>query len=141
MARNDSESPIFRRALGGGKSQALLEAISRWADGDEGKFYDTLIKRAMSAGDPAGPMIMREVINRAMPIARAVMPEYVFNYPADANAADRIASIAAAVASGHLPADVAALMVNIIKAEMDVREITELADRLAALEDKLGGKE
>lgn len=136
-----SEIPKFRRSRGDAPTAKLLEAIAKWSGEDESKFYDTLVRRGMNANDPAGPMIMREIINRAMPVTRAVMPEYEFEYPEDANAADRIAAIAEAVSTGTLPADVATLMVNIIKAEMDVREITELADRLAALEDKLGGKE
>lgn len=131
----------FRRSRGDAQSEKLLEAIAKWSGGDESKFYDTLVSRGMNVNDPAGPMIMREIIGRAMPVTRAVMPQYEFSYPQDSNAADRIAAIAGAVSDGELPADVATLMVNIIKAEMDVREITELADRLAALEDKLGGKE
>ena len=131
----------FRRSRGDAQSEKLLEAIAKWSGGDEGKFCDALLQRGMDKADPAGPMIMREIITRAMPVTRAVMPQYTFDYPQDANAADRIAAIADAVSDGILPADVATLMVNIIKSEMEVREITELADRLAALEDRLGGKE
>ncbi len=145
MAKHDhftsENQPMFRPGRPAGKDKAVIEAIERWAKGDKEKFWDTIVKRAMNPNDPAGPGLLRDITNRLMPAKKAVMPEYNFDFPHDANAADRIDAIATACAAGVLPLDVGQMMVGIIKDGMQVREITELADRLAALEERLGGKE
>ncbi len=50
---------------------------------------------------------------------------------------EKIDAVIAATAQGELPADLAALLVGIMKTRVDVHETTELAARLAALEAAL----
>lgn len=133
--------PTFRKPRGKAKNGDLLAAIDEWSKGDPQLFYKTILARALKVNDPAGPALLRDILARVMPTKKATMPEFVFKFDANAGPADQIDSIAKAVASGEIPVDAGKMLVEIIRDGMAVREITELADRLAAIEERLGGSE
>lgn len=129
-----------KRPAVGTAPEALMKAMrERWPNDED--YYAYLIKRATTVLDPAGPAMLKEIVERVTPKFKATMPKVTFDFTDGANSADKILEIITAIANGELPPDVGQMLVNMIRAEMEVREITELADRLAAIEEKMGGQE
>lgn len=125
--------PSGRPGRGVGWRRKILEAFER-AGRTEDEFIDYICKRAFDPNDELSPRLLDMLVSRLSPLSRAVFPLYKVEIPADATPADRIDAIIKAVAQEELPADVANMLVAMIKVGMDVREVTELSERLAALE-------
>lgn len=125
--------PSGRPGRGVGWRRKILEAFER-AGKTEDEFIEYIIARAFDKADDLSPRMLELLVNRLAPLNRSVFPLYKVEIPADATPADRIDAIINAVAKEELPADVANMLVAMIKVGMDVREVTELSERLAALE-------
>lgn len=125
--------PSGRPGRGVGWRRKILESFER-AGRTEDEFIDYICKRAFDPKDELSPRLLDMLVSRLSPLSRAVFPLYKVEIPADATPADRIDAIINAVAKEELPADVANMLVAMIKVGMDVREVTELSERLAALE-------
>lgn len=125
--------PKGRPGRGVGWRRKILEAFER-AGRTEDEFIDYICKRAFDPADELSPRLLDMLVSRLSPLSRAVFPLYKIDIPADATPADRIDAIIKAVAQEELPADVAGMLVTMIKTGIDVREVTELAARLEALE-------
>lgn len=125
--------PSGRPGRGVGWRRKILEAFER-AGKTEDEFIDYICKRAFNPKDELSPRLLDMLVSRLSPLSRSVFPLYKVEIPADATPADRIDAIINAVAKEELPADVANMLVAMIKVGMDVREVTELSERLAALE-------
>lgn len=125
--------PSGRPGRGVGWRRKILEAFER-AGKTEDEFIEYIIARAFDKADDLSPRMLELLVNRLAPLNRSVFPLYKVEIPADATPADRIDAIINAVAKEELPADVANMLVAMIKVGIDVREVCELADRLAALE-------
>jgi hypothetical protein len=129
----ENPPPPGRPPRGIGWRRKILEAFER-AGKSEDDFIDYICKRAFDPKDDLSPRMLEMLINRLSPLSRAVFPLYKVSIPYDATPADRIDAIIKAVADEEMPADVANMLVSMIKTGIDVREVTELAERLAALE-------
>jgi hypothetical protein len=125
--------PKGRPPRGVGWRRKILEAFER-AGKTEDQFIEYIINRAFDPKDELSPRMLELLVNRLAPLNRSVFPLYKIDIPADATPADRIDAIIKAVANEELPADVANMLVAMIKVGIDVREVTELAERLEALE-------
>jgi len=125
--------PSGRPGRGVGWRRKILESFER-AGRTEDEFIDYICKRAFDPKDELSPRLLDMLVSRLSPLSRSVFPLYKVEIPADATPADRIDAIINAVAKEELPADVANMLVAMIKVGMDVREVTELSERLAALE-------
>lgn len=125
--------PSGRPGRGVGWRRKILEAFER-AGKTEDEFIEYIIARAFDKADDLSPRMLELLVNRLAPLNRSVFPLYKVEIPVDATPADRIDAIINAVAKEELPADVANMLVAMIKVGIDVREVCELADRLAALE-------
>lgn len=136
---SSEKQPIKRRPRGKDKRTMLLEAISAVTGQDESQFWREAIRRAMDPDDPASSMLMKEVVTRLYPSSKPTMPTIEFDYRKTGTPAEKVEDISNAVADGTLPVDVAKVMVDIIKAGLDIVEVTELAERLAKLEEMLNG--
>lgn len=125
--------PNGRPGRGVGWRRKIIEAFER-AGKTEDEFIEYIIARAFDKDDDLSPRMLELLVNRLAPLNRSVFPLYKVEIPANATPADRIDAIINAVAKEELPADVANMLVAMIKVGMDVREVTELSERLAALE-------
>lgn len=125
--------PQGRPPRGVGWRRKILEAFER-AGKTEDDFIDYIIKRAFDPNDDLSPRMLDMLINRLAPLNKAVFPLYKISIPKDATPADRIDVIIKAVADEEMPADVANMLVSMIKTGIDVREVTELTARLEVLE-------
>ncbi len=125
--------PKDRPPRGVGWRRKILEAFER-AGKTEDEFIEYIIKRAFDPEDDLSPRMLEMLVSRLAPLNRAVFPLYKIGIPPDATPADRVDAIIKAVAQEELPADVANMLVAMIKVGIDVREVTELAERLEKLE-------
>ena len=67
------------------------------------------------------------------PSAQAI----TFDFPADGTPVQKIDSIISGVANGSIPADLGKLVVDMVKASLDVEELTELSARLEKIEEHI----
>jgi hypothetical protein len=124
--------PVRRR--GKDVRTKMLEAIKKQTQLNEAAFYQEIAERAITKGDI---VLMKELMMRVAPVAKPVAPDVHFDFPEDGTPVDQVDAIMKAVSTGKVPADVGQMLVNMIRAKLDVLEISELADRLAAIEKQL----
>lgn len=121
---------------GKAKRTLFLEAIKDATGKDEKAFYHEVVRRAMDANDPASSVLMKEVLSRLYPTSKPTMPLVEFELTSD-KPLERVFQVEKAIADGSIPADVAKIMVDIIKSSLEIEKITELADRIANIEKML----
>lgn len=92
----------------------------------------------MSEENPAqGVQMLKEIFLRISPVQKALAPPVEFKYNKSSTPVEQIEDVISAVSSGELPIDVASQVVAMIKVGLDVKELTELAERLDKLEAAL----
>ena len=133
---SEDKQPVKRR----GKAQRtlLLDALKEQSY-DEGSFYKLILERAMNPNDPASAMLMKEVLTRLYPNAKPTMPLVEFELPSNSTPVKKVEALEKAVSDGSIPGDLAKVMVDIIKSGLEIGEITDLKDRIEALEAALNG--
>lgn len=112
----------------------ILDAIKKKCDLNEAAFYQEVADRAIKGKDV---VLMKELLMRVSPVSRPVSPEVHFDFPENGTPVEQVDAIMKAVSLGKVPADVGQTLVNMIRSKLDVLEISELADRLAAIEKQL----
>lgn len=127
-----------RKRRGKAPRTLLLEALEK-AGKDESGFYEEMLTRALNKEDPASPQLLKEVLSRLYPNSKPTMPLVEFEFPSESTPLDKVIALEKAVSSAAIPGDVAKLMVDIIKAGMEISEITDIKERLEALEGALNG--
>lgn len=144
--------PTGRRPRGPDKRTLVLNAImDNLVDAAGNPFedpaiaeramYGEIVKRAVNAKDPASAQLMKEVLIRMAPADKATLPAIEFPFRHDGTEQQKIEDVQSAVASGILPVDMGNTMVNMIATGLKVKEITELAERLARIEEMLAKAE
>lgn len=125
-----------KKPRGKGWRTKILDALQ-----EEGKSEDDFIRyvlsRAFNPDDPLSGKLLELVINRLSPMQKAVMPTYGFKWEDGLTPAQKVDRIIDAVANEELPADVANMLVGMIKDGLIIMDITELADRLERVEKLL----
>lgn len=117
---------------GRGKSERtkILEAMKRTGKNEEG-FYDLLVKRAYNPDDS---FAFGELLKRLAPIKKSVAPLINFELPEDAKPHEKADYVIKAIASGEIPADIGAIVINGITSMLKIQEVTDFEERLAELE-------
>lgn len=100
-----------------------------------------VVERAFDTEDKDSCQLLKELMARVTPPLKATVQPVQFDFPESGSHADKLDAILAAVASGALSADVAVMVAGIVKTSLEVREGTELAERLARIEAMLGAAE
>lgn len=126
--RGPSNSTLVARALkaAGHSDDALMEKI---------------IKRAFDDEDPQSASLLKDLLARMAPPLKATVQPVQFDFPDSGSHADKLDAVLVAVASGALAPDVAVMIAGVVKTSLEVREGTELAERLARIEAMLGAAE
>lgn len=119
-----------------GKDQRtkILEAIKEQNKLNEKGFYKKVAERALTDGDT---LMMKELLTRVAPAAKPVAPSVQFDFPENGTPVEQVDAVLRAVAAGKVSPDVGQQLVAIIRGKLDVLELSELADRLAAVEKAL----
>ena len=113
----------------------LIEALKASAQPmSEIEFVTHYIDQAMNSGDTG---MLREIFLRLNPIPKPVAPPIEFDFPADGTPVQKMDAIIKGVSTGVVPADIGKMMADILKAGLDIEEVTELAARLERLEKLL----
>lgn len=149
---SSENQPASRRPRGKDKRTLLLESLMDVVNVDEdGEFKAVvaskdeaeklfnmqLVKRALNVRDSASAQLMKEVLDRLYPTTKATLPAIEFPFRENGSAGEKIEDVQRAVADGTLPVDMGNTMVNMIVAGIKVFEVTELAERLARIEEML----
>ncbi|VVE82866.1 hypothetical protein [Pandoraea sputorum] len=124
--------PVKRR--GKTPRTLLVEALKSEANLDEPSFYKLIVQRALD-GDA---MLTREILTRLQPVHKATLPDVQLDIPREAAPVDKVVAIIDAVAAGHCPPDVGDMMIGMIKNMLDIYNVTELAEKVRRIEERLG---
>lgn len=125
-------SPEARKHRRGWR-QKILDELEAQGQSEE-DFLRYCMKIAFTEGHAMQQKMLEMIIHRLAPIEKAVLPMYQFQFGTNDTPADKIDRLIEAVGEERMPADVASLLVNMIKTGIDVKEVTELAERLERLE-------
>ncbi len=128
-----------RKPRGKGWRTKILEALQEQGKTEE-DFIRYVLTRAFNPDDPLSGKLLELVINRLSPMQKAVMPTYGFKWEDGLTPVQKVDRIIEAVANEELPADVANMLVSMIKDGLVILETTELVQRLEALERLLAEK-
>lgn len=129
-----SGNPAGRRA--GSRSKVLL-ALDALGEGEAESIVKAMIEKAKSGDSVAG----RTILERIWPPRKGARLH--FDLPEIATANDLPGAIAVVnlqVAEGEISPDEGALIVGLLEAHRKAIETSDLAARLAALEERLGSK-
>lgn len=126
--RGPSNSTLVARALkaAGHSDDALMQKI---------------IQRAFDDEDQQSASLLKDLLARLAPPLKATVQPVQFDFPESGSHADKLDAVLVAVASGALAPDVAVMISGVVKTALEVREGTELAERLARIEAMLGAAE
>ena len=129
-----SGNPEGRRA---GSRSAALVALDKLGEDSANEIVQAMIDKAKSGDGVTG----RLILERVWPARKGA--RIAFDMPEVKSAGD-IPSVVAAInrqaANGELSPDEAALIVALLDAQRKAIETNELAERLAALEERMAGK-
>ena len=93
-----------------------------------------IIERAFDDEDPQSAQLLKDLLARMTPPLKATVKPVEFDFPDGGSHADKIDAILSAVASGLISPDVAVMISGVVKTALDVRETTELVERMERLE-------
>ena len=136
----------MRNKRGKTKRTLILDAIKRALPEDikgreaEECFYDIMVARALNIRDKESGQLLKELFNRLAPPDKNTLPTIEFPFREDGSPSDKIEDVQNAVAAGVLPVDMGNTMVSMIVAGIKVFEVTEMAERLARIEEMLNGE-
>lgn len=134
------------RKPGPDKRTMILDSIKRLIPEDkegveaEQFFYDLLVRRALTYADKDSGTLLKELYSRLAPPDKNTLPAIEFPMRENGSPSEKIEDVQNAVAAGILPVDMANTMVSMIVAGIKVFEVTEMAERLARIEEMLNGE-
>jgi len=104
----------------------------------ERSYIAHIAKRAFDPDDRDSGTLLRETLNKSYPGLKATLPAIEFDLPKDATPLQKANAILDAVATGVIPPDVGAILVQAAKHTIDIEMATELKDRMDKIEESLG---
>ena len=139
MAKTDTSfskenQPEKRKSRGKSAKSLVLDALKR-ASKTEDEFWDLMVQRALADNDP---IALKELLVRLSPLQKATLPYIEFDFDKNATPSKQASQILQAASDSIIPPDVAQIFVSSIASMMKIEEVTEIADRLTAIEKELG---
>lgn len=138
MFTSENQPPPERRKGSGTQGATLIRRALKKAGKDDEMLMAHIIERAFDSADKDSCQLLKELMVRVSPIPKATVHPVEFDFPEGGSHADKLDAILLAVANGVLAPDVAVMISGIVKTSLEVREGTELAERLARIEAMLG---
>lgn len=135
----DYQPDFSKRKRGRGWRQMIEEEMEKRGQ-SETTFVGMLVEIAYSDDHPLKMKAIEVLEKHLAPQKKAVMPTYEFPFAINDTPADKIEKLIQEVSEGSMPADIASMIVAMIKIGVDVRETTDLCQRLEALERLLSEK-
>lgn len=116
------------------KAKALLNATEDMSLEDvEQLFVNHLAFEAMK--EDGDMYLLKDLMNRSFPPLKPTMDTVNFELKEDSSPAEKAQAILMAASRGELPPDVGDMLIRASKAALDIEALTELKDRILALED------
>jgi hypothetical protein len=141
MFSAENQPPPNRRKGSGIHGSTLVRRALQKAGKSEEMLIAHVVERAFDTEDKDSCQLLKELMARVTPPLKATVQPVQFDFPESGSHADKLDAILNAVAAGTLSADVAVMVSGIVKTSLEVREGTDLADRLARIEAILGAAE
>lgn len=145
MAVNDGRFTSENQPKGRGKSKKtlMLEAI-RAHCGTEQEFLERVIVAGL--GDPknevpSNPALLSLVLNRIEPPLKAISPMIEFDFRRNAKPHEQAADVLSAVSDGLIAPDVGQMFIASIQSMLKIQEVTDIDDRLKAMEAQIESSE
>lgn len=101
-------------------------------------FFVKVAQRAFNAADKDSPMFIKLMMDKGWSATKAVHDKYTFDFPKGASPSDQAQAITAAIANGDIPMDIGQGMLTMIKDAIQIKETTELEQRIRELEEANG---
>ena len=129
-----------RAPRGFGWRRIILEELEREGY-SENDFVRAVILRAFNPEDKASTAALCELIARLAPMKKAQFETVEFKFDNSQTPSEKIDSVLQEVAAGGIAPDVAAVIVDMIKSSVEIKEATELADRMERIEEMLAAQD
>lgn len=129
--------PEDRKPRGKAKKSLMLEAI-RDVCKDEQEFLKKVV--TIGLGDPTlelapNPTLLTLVINRIEPPLKAIAPMVEFDFDPSLSPHEKADQILSAISDGKLAPDIGQMIINSITSMLKIQEVTDIDERLKAIED------
>ncbi len=137
---SDSQpKPTNRKPRGRGKKTSMLEALRLEIEGGETEFLQKVTRYAFGDGEKIKPnlQLMLAVLQRLEPPIKSTMPLVKFTFNTTLNPFQQAAQVTKAASEGKIPSDVAVNFMSLIQAMMKIKDITEIEERLLAVEKRI----
>ena len=128
--------PNDRKPRGKAKKSLMLEAI-REVCGDEQEFLKQVVTIGLGDLDleiAPNPTLLTLVLNRIEPPLKSIAPLYKFEFDENASEHVKANQVLKAMADGKIPSDIGGMFINSIQAMLKIQEVTDIDDRLKAIE-------
>lgn len=132
-----TNQPTTRKPRGKSERTKILEAMKRRGKTETG-FYNELVDRAFNADDS---FTFKEVLTRLSPIPKAVAPLVNFKLNKKDDPHVQASDVLLAISNGDIPADIGATIITGITNMLKIKEVTDIDERLKAMEEKIDAHE
>lgn len=135
MPFNSENQPVNRKS-GPNIKAKIIAALGR-RDMTEEEFLDKWIDLAIGdENNPGGGVFMSELLKRYSPIPKQTFETITIeDWPKDGTPAQKSHVVLNAMADGSVPFDLGSAMIESIAKSLGIEETTDLAERLAKLEE------
>lgn len=121
------------------RDQCLLDANDNSTKEEVERLYiGHIAARAFDKDDKDSGTLLKETLSKSYPGLKSTLPSIHFELPENATPLQKANAILDAVASGTIPPDVGAILVQAAKHTIDIEMATELKDRMDKIEESLG---
>ncbi len=122
-----------KRGRGKSERTKILEAMGRMDDPKtQDDFYDLLATKAFNPDDS---FTFKELLNRLSPIPKSVAPLYTFEFDEKGTTHSQALQVLKAMADGNIPSDIGVMFISGIQSMLKIQEITDIDERLKAIEE------
>ena len=130
--RGKSKRSLILEAL---KEKSLLEMTPESSTDDcEKAFFSHILLRAVNPEDPNGAMLLKTLLDKGWASVKSSMEPVNFKLNNKDSLDVQANQILTAVSEGSLPPDVGVMMINAVTNMLKIKEVTDLEDRIKALE-------
>lgn len=131
-----SENQPTNRKSGPNIKAKIIAALGR-RDMTEDEFIDRWIELALGDGSEisGGGVFMSELLKRYSPIPKQSHETIVIeNWPKNGTPTEKASAVLECMSEGIIPPDLGALFIESISKSLGIEEVTDLAERMIALE-------
>lgn len=123
---------MLLEAIAKTKVNMLVDGVNKEVGMSEESYLALVVKKSIDDSS-----LMREIVTRLNPVPKPVLPEVTIDWPDSATPMQKIEAVTRSVSKGEISADVATMVINMIKTQVELAEKTELMERIERIEAML----